>query len=163
MGPEQNRSQMRGGINNRWIVGTTILYIGIDKLTLAVNFDFAGEKNDPALVALGTRTNNDSRWGGIAGYVAYDWTKALRTVLRAEYFSDPQGVRGSETITPGHNVDLVSFTATVEYKIWRALVGRLEYRHDEASRKAFSLQNHGLTPTSHAQDTMTAALYYSFF
>jgi hypothetical protein len=43
------------------------------------------------------------------------------------------------------------------------LVGRLEYRHDEANRKAFSLQNHGLTPTSHAQDTMTAALYYSFF
>jgi hypothetical protein len=57
----------------------------------------------------------------------------------------------------------VSLTATVEYKIWRALPGRLEYRHDEASRKVFSLQSHGLTPTSHAQDTMTAALYYSFF
>jgi hypothetical protein len=163
VGPEQNRSQMHGGVNNRWIVDTTILYTGIDKLTLAANFDFAGEENDPALVALGTRTDNDSRWGGIAGYAAYDWTKALRTVLRAEYFSDPQGVRSSETITPGHNVDLVSLTATVEYKIWRGLVGRLEYRHDEANRKAFSLQNHGLTPTSHVQDTMTAALYYSFF
>jgi putative OmpL-like beta-barrel porin-2 len=163
VGPEQNRSQMHDGVNNRFIVDTTILYTGIDKLTLAANFDFAGEENDPALVALGTRTDNDSRWGGIAGYAAYDWTKDLRTVLRAEYFSDPQGVRSSETITPGHNVDLVSLTATVEYKIWRGLVGRLEYRHDEASRKAFSLQNHGLTPTSHAQDTMTAALYYSFF
>jgi hypothetical protein len=163
VGPEQNRSQMHGGVNNRWIVDTTVLYTGIDKLTLAANFDFAGEKNDPALVALGTRTDNDSRWGGIAGYVAYDWTKALRTVLRAEYFSDPQGVRSSETVTAGHNVDLVSLTATIEYKIWRGLVGRLEYRHDEANRRAFSLQNHGLTPTSHAQDTMTAALYYSFF
>jgi len=163
VGPEQNRSQMRDGVNSRWIVDTTILYTGIDKLTLAANFDFAGEQNDPALVALGTRTDNDSRWGGIAGYVAYDWMKALRTVLRAEYFSDPQGVRSSETVTPGHNVDLVSLTATIEYKIWRSLVGRLEYRHDEASRRAFSLQNHGLTPTSHAQDTMTAALYYSFF
>ena len=142
---------------------TTILYTGIDKRTLAANFDFAGEKNDPALVALGTRTDSNARWGGIAGYVAYDWKKALRTVLRAEYFSDPQGVRSSETVAPGHNVDLVSLTATVEYKIWRGLVGRLEYRHDEASRRAFSLQNHGLTPTSHAQDTMTAALYYSFF
>jgi len=163
VGPEQNRSQMRDGVNHRWIVDTTILYTGIDKLTLAANFDFAGEQNDPALVALGTRRHNDARWGGIAGYVAYDWTKALRTVLRAEYFGDPQGVRSSETVAPGHNVDLVSLTATVEYKIWRGLVGRLEYRHDEASRKAFSLQNHGLTPTSHAQDTMTAALYYSFF
>ena len=41
----------RGGVNNRWIVDTTIVYTGIDKLTLAVNFDFAGEENDPALVA----------------------------------------------------------------------------------------------------------------
>jgi hypothetical protein len=163
VGPEQNRSQMRDGVNNRWIVDTTVLYTGIDKLTLAANFDFAGEQNDPALVALGTRKDTDSRWGGIAGYVAYDWTKALRTVLRAEYFGDPQGVRSSETITPGHNVDLVSLTATVEYKIWRGLVVRLEYRHDEASRRAFSLENHGLTPTSRAQDTMTAALHYSFF
>ena len=163
VGPEQNRSQMRDGVNNRRIVDTTILYTGVDKLTLAVNFDFAGEQNDPVLVALGTRRDNDSRWGGIAGYVAYDWTKALRTVVRAEYFGDPQGVRSSETVAPGHDVDLVSLTATLEYKIWRGLVGRLEYRHDEASRKAFSLQNHGLTPTSHAQDTMTGALYYSFF
>ena len=163
-GPEQNRAQMRGDqINNRWIVDTTVLYTGIDRVTLAVNFDFAGEENDPALVALGTRKNNDSRWGGVAGYAAYDWTKTLRTVLRAEYFSDPQGVRSSETVTPGHNVDLWEITATVEYRIWRGLVGRLEYRHDEANRKAFSLQNHGLTPTSHGQDTLTLALYYSFF
>ncbi len=163
VGPEQNRSQMQDGINNRWIVDTTILYTGIDKLTLATNFDFAGERNNPALVALGTRKSTNSRWGGIAGYVAYDWTKALRTVLRAEYFSDPQGVRASETVAAGHNVDLVSLTGTIEYKIWRGLVGRLEYRHDEANRPAFSLQNHGTTSTSRAQNTITLALYYSFF
>ena len=161
VGPEQNRNQMHGGVNNRWIVDTTIIYTGIDKVTLAVNFDFAGEENDPALVA--TRQDANSRWGGIAGYAAYDWTKALRTALRAEYFSDPQGVRSSETIAPGNNVDLFEVTLTVEYKIWRGLVGRVEYRHDEASRKAFSLQDHGLTPTSHAQDTISLALYYQFF
>jgi len=163
-GPEQNRAQMRGDrVNQRWVVDTTVLYTGIDKVTLAVNFDFAGEENDPALVALGTRKDNNSRWSGVAGYAGYDWTKALRTVVRLEYFSDPQGVRSSETITPGHNLDLWEVTATVEYKVWRGFVGRLEYRHDEGSRKAFSLQNHGLTPTSHGQDTLTLALYYSFF
>ena len=163
-GPEQNRNQMRGDdINYRWIVDTTILYTGIEQVTLAVNFDFAGEQNDPALVALGTRKNTDSRWAGVAAYAGYDWTKALRTVLRAEYFSDPQGVRSSETIAPGHNVDLWEVTATVEYKIWQGLVGRLEYRHDEANRRAFSLQDHSTKPTSHAQDTLTLALYYSFF
>lgn len=163
-GPEQNRALMRGDrINNRWVVDTTVLYTGIAKTLLAVNFDFAGEERDPALVALGTRQNTDSRWGGIAGYAGYEWTKALRTVLRVEYFADPQSVRASETVTPGHNLDLWETTATVEYKIWRGLVGRLEYRHDEASRKAFSLQNHGLTATSHAQSTITVALSYSFF
>ena len=47
VGPEQLRSQMIGQVNQRWIVDTTVLYTGIDKLTLAVNFDFAGEQNDP--------------------------------------------------------------------------------------------------------------------
>ncbi len=164
VGPEQNHAQMAGDdVNKRWIVDTTIVYTGIDKLTLAVNFDFAGEENDPALVGLGTRKDTDSRWGGIAGYAAYDWTKALRTALRLEYFSDPHGVRSSETITPGQNVDLWEATATVEYKIWKGLVSRLEFRHDQANRKAFSLQNHGTTPTSRTQDTISLALSYLFF
>jgi hypothetical protein len=162
VGPEQLRSQMIGQVNQRWIVDTTVLYIGVDKLTLAVNFDFAGEQNDPVLVALGTRKHNASSWIGIAGYVAYDWTKALRTVLRLEYFADPQGVRNGIT-APGHNVDYYDITPTVEYKIWRGLIGRLEYRHDQASTKSFSLTNFSTTPTSRAQDTFSIALSYVFF
>src|SRR5262249_37107138 len=162
-GPEQNRDQMRGDrINNRWIVDTTVLYTGIDRVSLAVNFDFAGEENDPALVAVG-RQNANSSWGGIAGYVGYDWTKALRTVLRLEYFYDPQGVRSSETVPAGKNVDLFEVTATAEYKIWRGLVGRLEFRHDEAQRKAVSLQGNPPVPTSRAQGPITVALYSSVF
>jgi hypothetical protein len=80
VGPEQNRSQMLDGVNNRFVVDTTIVYTGIERWTFAVNFDLAGEENDPQLV--GTRRDADSRWGGIAGYVAYDWTKALRTAVR---------------------------------------------------------------------------------
>jgi Putative beta-barrel porin-2, OmpL-like. bbp2 len=164
VGPEQTRAQMKGDdVNNRWVVDTTILYTGIDRVTLALNFDVAGEEHDPALTGIPGRRHTNSSWGGVAGYVGYDWTKALRTVVRLEYFADPQGVRSSETIVPGHDVQLWEITATVEYKIWRGLVGRLEYRHDEANRRAFSLQNHGTTPTSHAQDAITVALYYSFF
>jgi hypothetical protein len=162
VGPEQLRSQMIGQVNQRWIVDTTVLYTGIDKLTLAVNFDFAGEQNDPVLVALGTRKHNASSWSGVAGYAAYDWTKALRTVLRLEYFADPQGVRNGITV-PGHNVDYYEITPTVEYKIWRGLIGRLEYRHDQASTKSFSLTNFSTSPTSRAQDTFSVALSYVFF
>jgi hypothetical protein len=164
VGPEQTRAQMAGhDVNNRWIVDTTVLYTGIDKVTLAVNFDFAGEEHDPSLVAIPGRRRTNSSWGGVAGYAGYDWTQALRTVLRLEYFADPQGVKSSETVVPGRNVDLWEVTATAEYKIWRGLVGRLEYRHDEANRPAFSLQNHGTTATSRAQNTITFALSYSFF
>jgi putative OmpL-like beta-barrel porin-2 len=161
-GPEQDRNQMRRGtVNQRWLVDTVIVYTGIDQVTLAANFDLAGEENDPALVALGPRQHHDSRWGGIAGYAGYDWTKALRTVLRLEYFADPQGVRSSETIRPGRNVDLWEITATAEYKIWRGVVGRLEVRHDQANRRAFSVEDHR-GPTSRGQTTLTLALYYIF-
>src|SRR5882724_11041350 len=120
VGHEQLRSQMHGQVNQRWVVDATILYTGIDKVTLAANFDFAGEQNDPVLVALGTRKHNASSWSGIAVYGAYDWTKALRTVLRLEYFADPQAVRNGIT-PPGHNVNFYGITPTVEYKIWRGL------------------------------------------
>src|SRR5438093_640800 len=71
---------------------------------------------------------------------------------------------GSFAFTPaGKNVNLWEVTATAEYKIWRGLVGRVEFRHDEANPKAFSLQGNPPTPTSNAQNTITLALYYSFF
>ena len=162
VGPEQLRSQMIGRVNQRWIVDTTVLYTGIERLTLAANFDFAGEENDPVLVALGTRKHNNSSWSGVAGYAAYDWTKSLRTALRVEYFADPQGVRNGIT-APGHNVNYYEITPTLEYRIWRGLVGRLEYRHDQASTKSFSLTSFSTTPTSRAQDTFSVALSYIFF
>ncbi len=162
VGPEQLRSQMIGRVNQRWIVDTTVLYTGIDRLTLAANFDFAGEENDPVLVTLGTRKHNNSSWSGVAGYAAYDWTKSLRTALRVEYFADPQGVRNGIT-APGHNVNYYEITPTLEYRIWRGLVGRLEYRHDQASTKSFSLTSFSTTPTSRAQDTFSVALSYIFF
>ena len=109
------------------------------------------------------RTSRASSWSGVSAYAAYDWTSRLRTALRAEYFADPQGVRSSESIAPGNNVELWEITATLQSNIWRGLFGRLEYRHDEANRRAFTLGNHGTTPTSHAQDTLSLALSYSFF
>ncbi len=38
---------MHGQVNQRWVVDATILYTGIDKVTLAANFDFAGEQSSP--------------------------------------------------------------------------------------------------------------------
>ena len=99
----------------------------------------------------------------LVGY-SYGGVVALRTALRLEYFADPQGMRSSETSVPGANVDLWEVTATLEYKIWRGLVGRLEYRHDQANRNLFSVRNvggRGLGPTSDAQNTITFAEFFS--
>jgi hypothetical protein len=42
------------------------------------------------------------------------------------------------------------------------LVGRLEYRHDQANEKVFR-PDRDLNPRLKNQDTVTLALYYSFF
>jgi hypothetical protein len=60
-------------------------------------------------------------------------------------------------------VSLWETTATLQYKIWRGLMGRLEYRHDDADTKVFKVRTPGLTPTSKTQDTLTLALTYLFF
>jgi hypothetical protein len=46
-----------------------------------------------------------------------------------EYFKDAEGVRTG--LSPlGTRLDLYEVTATVQYEIWKGLLGRLEYRHD---------------------------------
>ena len=92
VGPEQNRNLDNGRANTRYIVDNTIMYTGIDKLTLAVNFDIAGEEREPTLVAAGV-ANTHASWGGVAGYASYQWLEAFRTALRLEYFKDADGAR----------------------------------------------------------------------
>jgi len=50
---------------------------------------------------------------------------------------------------------------TLQYKIWKGLVVRLEYRHDEADGTVFNVKASG--PTSRSQDTLAIDLYYVFF
>jgi hypothetical protein len=64
----------------------------------------------------------------------------------------------------GGRVNLWEVTATVQYKIWKGLLGRLEYRHDEdTDSKVFKIRAPGRVPTSRSQDTITLALNYIFF
>jgi hypothetical protein len=60
-------------------------------------------------------------------------------------------------------VDLWETTATLQYKIWKGLMGRLEFRHDQADEKVFKVRIPGLVPTGRTQDTLTLALDYLFF
>jgi Putative beta-barrel porin-2, OmpL-like. bbp2 len=76
---------------------------------------------------------------GFAGYVAYDWTERLHTASRGEYFRDADGAR-TLALGPGSSVLPWEITATLQYKIWRGLVGHVEFRHDQANEKAFKVR-----------------------
>lgn len=159
-GPEQNDNNT----HQRYVLDWVFNYTGIKNLILGANVDYGHEDNEASLRAAATRQNNDASWWGWAGYVAYDWTEKLRTALRLEYFDDQAGVR-TAAIAPGSRVELYDVTATVQYKIWKGLVGRVEYRHDNADEKVFRFRGMRDTgsPTRKALDTFSLSLYYSFF
>ncbi len=157
-GPEQNDQNT----HQRYALDFVFGYTGIKNLTLAADVLYGHEDKEASLVAADTRQNTNASWWAWAAYAAYDWTEKLRTALRLEYFDDPDGVR-TAAIAPGSKVELYDVTATVQYKIWKGLVSRVEYRHDNANRKVFKREDHGTTPTSTSLDTISISLYYSFF
>jgi Putative beta-barrel porin-2, OmpL-like. bbp2 len=146
-----------GGV--RTVLDFVTTYTGFKNLTLGANVTYGWEEEEAFLKSISTRSDFDARWWGYAGYVAYDWTDKLRTALRGEFFSDPMGARTGA----GQKVDLWEVTATAQYKIWKGLMGRVEFRHDQADTKVFKVRTPGLVPTSKSQDTITFVLDYLFF
>jgi hypothetical protein len=157
-GPEQFGQNS----NPRTVLDFIAAYTGFKGFTLALNVDYGWEEDEASLAASGTRSNNSASWWGWAAYAAYDWTEKLRTGVRLEYFQDSDGIR-TLAAGAGSRVELYGVTATAQYKIWKGLVGRLEYRYDSADNKVFAIRAPGYVPTGKDQSTLTLALYYSFF
>ena len=148
--------------NPRTLLDYVLTYTGIKNLTLALNVDYGWETDEAYLKASGTRGDIDASWWGWAAYAAYDWTEAFRTALRVEYMKDAEGVR-TQLSPAGKKLDLWEVTATAQYKIWKGLVGRVEYRHDSANEKVFAIRAPGYVPTGKTQDTISFDFYYLFF
>jgi hypothetical protein len=146
VGPERNGDQA----NMRWLIDLVANYTGLPKTTLGATFDF-GQQADAA------PGGKDASWWGLASYAAYDWTEKLRTAARLEYFRDADGFRTGFD----QDIGVVEGTLTLQYKIWKGLVARLEYRHDQADQKVFDVK--GSVPTSKGQDTISIDLFYLFF
>ena len=158
VGPEQNNNDS----HQRWILDAVAAYTGLAGLTLAGEITGGRESREPSVVASGTRRDPDASWWGWGLWGAYDFTERLRLALRQEYFKDAQGARTGF----GNKVSLRSTTVTLQYRVWRGLVGRLEYRHDRADAKVFRArydENHVLAPTSKSLDTLSISMFYSFF
>lgn len=73
--------------------------------------------------------------------------------MRLEYLEDSDGFRTGF----GSKLGVFGATATAQYKIWKGLVGRVEYRHDGADERVFQ------GGTRKSQDTLGVSLFYSFF
>jgi Putative beta-barrel porin-2, OmpL-like. bbp2 len=161
VGPEQNDNDS----NQRVVLDLVTTYTGIKNTTLALNVDYGFEQDEAFLTGLGTRQDNDARWWGVAGYAAYDFTDWFRMAFRQEFFQDQNGARTGF----GNRVVYWTSTLTAQFKIWRGLVGRLEYRHDAASEKVYKArtsrpdQTQGVTAQSKSLDTISVSLFYSFF
>ncbi len=160
VGPEQRDNTS----NLRYVLDWVFAYTGIKGLTLAANIDYGHEDKEAFLVSLG-RADTGATWWGVALYAAYDWTDWLRTSLRQEFFKDADGARSGF----GSSLSLLSTTVTAQFKIWKGLVGRVEYRHDAADEKVFKARttrpdaSGGVVAQSKSLDTISVSLYYSFF
>jgi hypothetical protein len=161
VGPEQRDNTS----NLRYVVDWVFNYTGIKNLTLGLNVDYGHEEKEALITSLGSRQDTDASWWGWAAYMAYDWTDWFRTALRQEYFKDADGARTGF----GNKLSLWSTTATAQFKIWKGLMARLEYRHDSADEKVFKARttrpdaSGGVVPQSKSLDTISVSLSYQFF
>ncbi|MBI3321668.1 MAG: porin [Candidatus Omnitrophica bacterium] len=157
VGPEQTTSATQPattglGSNShmRHLIDIVASYQPIDPLQLKLNLDYGVEKDG---VLLGF---DNASWVGLAGYARYALTDRWAVATRTEWFHDADGVRTAfnpaavatnaiNGIT-GRDLKLWELTLTSEYKLNPHLIGRLEYRHDQASEHVFRRQDVGQRP-----------------
>jgi len=117
-------------------------------LTLVYNFDYATQRH-------GAADGSDASWYGHAGYAKVDLCEDWSLIGRGEYFNDDDGVR----IASGTPASYRSFTGTLEYRPWKGVITRLEYRNDHASEDVFNDDNDALTDS---QNTLGGELIFFY-
>ncbi len=129
-GPEQvGRSGAKRGVFD-----TVLTYSPIEHLEFNLNYDRGTES--------GILPNGkEALWQGVAGIVSIGggllnpaWAP-FSLAVRGEWFSDEDGTR------TGTKQDLWEITTTLKWQVGEHLQARLEYRHDESSKRAFEKKN----------------------
>lgn len=115
-------------------------------LELLVNYDWGHESE----IVRGTRP---ATWQGFALVASHALGKRTSVSVRAEWFDDSDGVR------TGMRQHLWETTLTGRYLLTEHLYARLEYRHDESSRRAFAA---GQGKLLSGQDILGFAFGYVF-
>jgi hypothetical protein len=121
-------------------------------------------------------SSGNARWNGAAGYVIHDFNRQWGVRFRAEIFEDAGGLvscGGTTDYQPKANVcfgasstssapsvaqTLWEVTSTLQYKPFKTLITRLEYRYDKSNQNVFQI---GSRATSY-QPTLSVEAIYLF-
>ncbi|MDO8730512.1 MAG: porin [Candidatus Omnitrophota bacterium] len=149
-GAEQNSDNR----DKRHLFDVVLGYNPTDKLSLKLNYDYGHEQD-----AVSEGPDEDASWQGVAGYARYQVNDWYALAGRAEYFDDADGVRTGVRANNGvGRVGLLGLTLTNEFKVYKDLITRLEYRHDHASDAVFNAGS----SRDNTQDTLSAEVIYPF-
>lgn len=149
-GPEQAGDNR----DDRHLLGIVAGWNPTDRLSLKLAYDYGHEQD--AVV----EDTESASWQGVAGYARYQFNDWYALAGRAEFFNDEDGVRtGVRTgARAAASVNLWELTLTNEFKVYKDLITRLEYRHDHASDAVFAAGS----SFDNTQDTLSAEVIYPF-
>ncbi len=168
-GPRPGSTGTSGG--NILLVGGFLSFRATDETTLVIESYYANQPNSSRISEAG-----NARWNGVAGYVIHDFTRQWGVRFRAELFEDAGGFVSCEGTTdyqPKANVcfgassassapsvvqTLWEVTSTLQYKPFRSLITRLEFRYDKSNQNVFQI---GSRATSY-QPTLSLEAIYLF-
>ncbi|MGE3977526.1 MAG: outer membrane beta-barrel protein [Nitrospira sp.] len=168
-GPRPGATGTPGG--NLLLVGGFAGYQVTDQTSLVLEAYYANQANSSRISQAG-----NARWNGVAGYVIHDFTRQWGVRLRAELFEDAGGYvscEGTTAYQPRANVcfgatstaaappvaqTLWEVTSTLQYKPFKSLITRLEYRYDKSNQNVFQV---GSRATSY-QSTLSLEAIYLF-
>lgn len=150
--------QPNNGQSKRGMVTVAATLTPIDILTLGLDLNWANESSITFADGAVVRSSHNANWYGGAAYAVVKATDALSFALRAEIFDDPDGTR-SLYQAPGFGpgVTVWEITPTVAYQITNGLLGRVEYRHDEADKPFFGKEDR----FQHGSDTIAFNFIYA--
>ena len=121
-GPEQKDNNS----NNRFLFDWIATIKPIKNLSFILNADYGSEQKDPNAKGM------DSYWAGVAGIVKYDFNDLFSLAFRGEFFNDQDGAR------TGTSQRLKEITLTPEFRVFKGLIIRPEYRYDWSDQKSFN-------------------------
>ncbi|MCM8811478.1 MAG: porin [Candidatus Omnitrophica bacterium] len=148
-GPEQTNDNH----DDRFLLDVVLGYNPCERLSLKLNYDY-GQEHDATIEDL-----EDASWHGVAGYARYQFNDWYALALRSEYFVDYDGIRTGVRAANGvGDVGLWELTVTNEFKLYKDLITRLEYRHDHATNSVFASGG----GTDNTQDTISLEAIYPF-